>query len=183
MIIHPTELEGVVILDPQVFGDHRGYFFESYNQEKLALFGFEHTFVQDNVSLSTANVLRGLHYQWPIPQGKLVQCLQGEVWDVAVDIRESSPTFGQWHAETLTGENHRALYIPEGFAHGFAVISDTALVSYKCTQPYRAEQDAGILYNDPTFAIPWPIIRPVLSPKDQALPTWDKVAPERRPQL
>jgi len=183
MIIHRTDLEGVIVLEPQVFQDHRGYFMESYNQEKLALFGFKHTFVQDNISFSTANVLRGLHYQWPIPQGKLVQCVQGEIWDVAVDVREGSATFGQWHAETLTGENHRALYIPEGFAHGFAVISDTALVAYKCTQPYRAEQDAGILYNDATFGIPWPIIRPVLSPKDQALPTWDKVASDKRPKL
>lgn len=176
-----TTIPGVVVLEPQVFGDDRGYFLESYNQEKLADLGFNHTFVQDNQSFSRKGVLRGLHYQWPLAQGKLVQCIQGEIWDVALDIREGSPTFGQWFAETLTGENHKALYIPEGFAHGFAVLSETALVAYKCTAPYRHEQDAGIIYNDPQFNIPWPIETPQLSPKDEKLPKLSEVEQARLP--
>ncbi|MBA4291552.1 dTDP-4-dehydrorhamnose 3,5-epimerase [bacterium] len=183
MKVTETPIPGVVLLQPQIFGDDRGFFLETYNTEKLAAQNFPHVFVQDNMSMSRRGVLRGLHYQWPLPQGKLVQCIQGEIWDVALDIREGSPTFGQWHAEILNHENRNALYIPEGFAHGFAVLSETALVAYKCTAPYRAEQDAGIIYNDPQFNIPWSIENPQLSPKDQGLPTFKEVAPERRPQF
>lgn len=183
MKVIETPIPGVVLLQPQIFGDDRGFFLETYNTEKLATQNFPHVFVQDNMSFSRKGVLRGLHYQWPLPQGKLVQCIQGEIWDVALDIREGSPTFGQSHAETLNDQNRNALYIPEGFAHGFAVLSDTALVAYKCTAPYRAEQDAGIIYNDPLFNVPWPIDDPQLSPKDQGLPTFNEVAFERRPQF
>lgn len=170
-----TPIPGVVVLEPQVFGDERGYFLETYNLEKLADLDFPHEFVQDNLSFSRKDVLRGLHYQWPLQQGKLVQCVQGEIWDVALDIRQGSTTYGQWHSETLSEGNHRALYIPEGFAHGFCVLSETALVAYKCTAPYRQSQDCGIAYNDPEFNIPWPLTNPQLSPKDQQLPTYAEV--------
>jgi len=176
-----TAIPGVVVLEPQVFGDERGYFLETYNEEKLADLDFPHIFVQDNLSFSRKNVLRGLHYQWPLAQGKLVQCPHGEIWDVALDIRQGSPTFGQWHAEILSEGNHKALYIPEGFAHGFAVLSETALVAYKCTAPYRHEQDAGIIFNDPQFNLPWPIENPQLSPKDERLPKYKEVDESRRP--
>lgn len=178
-----TSIPGVVVLEPQVFGDERGYFLETYNLEKLTDLEFTHEFVQDNLSYSRKGVLRGLHYQWPLQQGKLVQCVQGEIWDVAVDIRQGSPTFGQWHAETLSEGNHKSLFIPEGFAHGFCVLSETALVAYKCTAPYRQSDDSGIAYNDPEFNIPWPISDPQLSPKDQQLPKYIEVGENRRPQF
>ena len=183
MKIISTPIPSVVILEPQVYGDERGFFLETYNQEKLHDLDFTHEFVQDNLSFSRHGVLRGLHYQWPLAQGKLVQCVHGEIWDVALDIREDSPTFGKWHAETLTEGNHRALYIPEGFAHGFAVLSEIALVSYKCTAPYRHSQDCGIIYNDPQFNIHWPVRDPQLSPKDSTLPKFKEVDATRRPQF
>jgi dTDP-4-dehydrorhamnose 3,5-epimerase len=178
-----TPLPGVLLLQPQIFGDARGFFVETYNQEKLANQGFTTEFVQDNMSQSRSGVLRGLHYQWPIPQGKLVHCIQGEIWDVAVDIREDSPTFGEWHAEYLNDQNRHALYIPEGFAHGFCVISESALVAYKCTAPYQAEYDAGVRFDDPRFNVAWPIKDTLLSEKDTNLPTWDQVPETKKPTV
>lgn len=183
MKIRPVSLPGAVVIDLQQFADERGYFMESFHREKLAELGFELEFVQDNVSFSTKGVLRGLHYQWPQPQGKLVTCLQGRIWDVAVDIREGSSHFGQWHAEVLDSENPTAFYIPEGFAHGFCVLSETALVAYKCTAPYRAAYDAGIAHDDPDLAISWPVSHATLSAKDRALPQLSEIGADRLPSL
>jgi dTDP-4-dehydrorhamnose 3,5-epimerase len=156
------------LLEPKVFGDDRGFFFESFNQAKFeAAIGRKVNFVQDNHSRSVKNVLRGLHYQIQQPQGKLVRVVQGEVFDVAVDIRKSSPTFGQWVGEILSAENKRQLWVPEGFAHGFVVLSDTAEFLYKTTNYYAPEHERCIAWNDPTLAIAWPIAgEPVLSAKD-----------------
>ncbi len=183
MKLRETSLPGAVVIEYQQFSDARGYFLELYHESKLQELGFQHRFVQDNTSFSLNGVLRGLHFQWPNPQGKLVTCLMGRVWDIAVDIREGSPTFGQWHAEMLDSESPSAFYVPEGFAHGFCVVSETALVHYKCTEVYRPECDSGIAWNDPELAIPWPSEHPTLSEKDRALPKLADLAPERRPTL
>lgn len=158
----------VVLLEPQVFGDDRGFFFESFNQAKFeAAIGRKVNFVQDNHSRSVKNVLRGLHYQIQQPQGKLVRVVQGDVFDVAVDIRKSSPTFGKWVGEILSAENKRQLWVPEGFAHGFVVLSDTAEFLYKTTDYYAPEHERCIAWNDPSLAIAWPIAgEPALSAKD-----------------
>jgi len=179
MNIIPTKLAGVVIVEPKVFGDKRGFFMETWNQETYKKAGLPYNFVQDNLSFSTKGVLRGLHFQNPYGQGKLLYVLQGEVFDVAVDIRVGSPTFGQWVGVTLTSENKRQLYIPEGFAHGFCVISETVLFAYKCTNTYHPETDGGILWNDPDIGIEWPITSPILSDKDTSHPTLANVARER----
>jgi dTDP-4-dehydrorhamnose 3,5-epimerase len=163
-----TALPGVVIIEPKVFGDERGYFLETWNQARYASAGLPATFVQDNLSFSRRGVLRGLHFQNPNAQGKLVHVLQGEVYDVAVDIRLGSPTFGHWVAERLSAENKRQLYIPPGFAHGFCVVSETALFAYKCTDLYHPQTEGSVLWNDPDLAIPWPIADPELSNKDRA---------------
>ena len=163
----------VVLIEPKVFGDDRGFFFESFNHARFEeAIGRPVQFVQDNHSRSAQHVLRGLHYQIQQPQGKLVRVVQGEVFDVAVDLRKSSPTFGQWVAETLTAENHKQLWLPPGFAHGFVVLSDTADFLYKTTAYYAPECDRGIAWNDPDLAIAWPAL-PVdylLSDKDQRQP-------------
>lgn len=164
------KLPGVVLIQPRVFPDARGFFAETYHAAKYREAGIERAFVQDNFSYSTKHVLRGLHYQRNHPQGKLVYAVQGEIFDVAVDIRRGSPTFGQWEGHTLSGENHYQLYIPEGFAHGFVVLSETAAVMYKCTDIFRADDDAGICWNDPALDIAWPVLTPELSAKDAALP-------------
>lgn len=161
-----TELPGVIICEPDVYEDNRGYFFEAWNRMKFSQSGIRVEFVQDNVSKSTRGVLRGLHYQWPYSQAKFVQVLEGEIWDVAADIRSKSPTFGKWVGVTLTGENHRQFFIPEGFAHGFCVLSETAIFHYKCNDYYHPEADKGILWNDPQLSINWPIKNPILSEKD-----------------
>lgn len=178
-----TPLPGVLVVEPEVFGDSRGYFFEAYNWAKYQQQGFTDRFVQDNVSLSTRKgILRGLHFQWPNPQGKLVSALRGEIFDVAVDIREGSPTFGQWHAVILSEENHRMLFVPKGFAHGFCTLSEEALVTYKCTDFFSKEDDGGIHYLDPTLAIEWPLDDVFLSEKDQNQPLWNDLPPHKRPQ-
>mgnify|MGYP001247320335 FL=1 len=178
-----TPLPGVLVVEPEVFGDSRGYFFEAYNWAKYQQQGFTDRFVQDNVSLSTRKgILRGLHFQWPNPQGKLVSALRGEIFDVAVDIREGSPTFGQWHAVILSEENHRMLFVPKGFAHGFCTLSEEALVTYKCTDFFSKEDDGGIHYLDPTLAIEWPLDDVFLSEKDQNLPLLNDLPPHKRPQ-
>jgi len=164
----PLEIPEVILFEPKVFGDERGFFFESFNQRQFeAAVGRSVTFVQDNHSRSAKGVLRGLHYQIQQPQGKLVRVVQGEVFDVAVDIRGSSPTFGRWVGVTLSAENKRQLWVPEGFAHGFVVLSDTAEFLYKTTDYYAPEHERSIAWDDPDLAIAWPIEQaPALSAKD-----------------
>jgi dTDP-4-dehydrorhamnose 3,5-epimerase len=181
MNIVTTGIEGVLILEPKVFGDARGFFMETWSRQRYAQAGLDVEFVQDNVSFSTQGVLRGLHYQYPHPQGKLVQVLQGEVWDVAVDIRMGSPTFGRGVSCVLSQENHRQFYVPEGFAHGFCVLSETALFSYKCTDFYCPECDGGVLWNDPDLGIDWPAAEPILSDKDAKLPRLKDIPKDRLP--
>ena len=165
----PLAVPDVILLEPKVFGDDRGFFFESFNQAKFeGAIGRSVTFVQDNHSRSVKQVLRGLHYQIQKTQGKLVRVIQGEVFDVAVDIRKSSPTFGRWVGEILSAENKRQLWVPEGFAHGFVVLSDTAEFLYKTTTYYAPEHERCIAWNDPAIGIQWPFTGdPVLSPKDR----------------
>jgi dTDP-4-dehydrorhamnose 3,5-epimerase len=164
----PTLLPGVFMLEPRVFGDERGFFFESYNQQAMAEAGITERFVQDNHSCSSRNVLRGLHYQVKHPQGKLVRVAEGEILDVAVDMRGSSPSFGRWEAVRLSGENKRMLWIPPGFAHGFRVISDRAHVLYKATDFYAPEHERTLAWNDPDLKINWELDgEPTVSAKDQ----------------
>jgi dTDP-4-dehydrorhamnose 3,5-epimerase len=165
----PLAIPDVILFEPKVFGDDRGFFFESFNQAEFeAAIGRQVTFVQDNHSRSVKNVLRGLHYQIQQPQGKLVRVVQGEVFDVAVDIRKSSPTVGQWVGEILSAANKRQMWVPEGFAHGFVVLSDTAEYLYKTTDYYAPEHERCIVWNDPAIGIQWPLDgEPVLSVKDQ----------------
>lgn len=181
MKIVETTLPGVVVIEPAVFGDARGYFYESFNARKFADAGLDLQFVQSNVSRSAHGVLRGLHYQWPNPQGKLVSVTDGEVYDVAVDIRAGSPTFGRWAAAILSADNKRHFWIPEGFAHGFAVLSEYATFTYQCTALYDAAADAGVRWDDPAIAVDWPIARPVLSDKDMKTPFLADVPREKLP--
>ena len=152
-----TKIPDLYIIEPKVFGDDRGYFMESYSQKDFAEAGLTMTFVQDNESKSHKGVLRGLHFQTKHTQGKLVRVTQGEVWDVAVDLRKGSPTYGQWEGVYLSAENKRQFYVPEGFAHGFVVTSDEAVFNYKCTDFYAPEYDSGLLWNDVDVAIEWPL--------------------------
>jgi dTDP-4-dehydrorhamnose 3,5-epimerase len=168
MIATPLRIPEVVLLEPKVFGDERGFFFESYNKRTLeSLLKRELNFVQDNHSLSAKNVLRGLHYQIKQPQGKLVRVIQGEIFDVAVDLRRTSQSFGHWVGETLSSTNKRQLWVPEGFAHGFLVLSETAEVLYKTTDYYAPEQERVVLWSDPNIGIDWPIeTKPIVAKKD-----------------
>ncbi|MBE5228223.1 MAG: dTDP-4-dehydrorhamnose 3,5-epimerase [Microcystis aeruginosa PMC 728.11] len=170
MKVIPTEIPDVLIIEPQVYGDDRGFFLESFNQKDFReKTGVNTTFVQDNHSMSLKNVLRGLHYQIPNPQGKLVRVVNGSVFDVAVDARQSSPTFGQWVSCVLSAENKRIFWVPEGFAHGFLVLSERAEFLYKTTNYYYPQYEKTILWNDADLGIDWPLeIPPILSPKDQA---------------
>lgn len=170
MQVKTTHLPGVRIIEPKVFDDERGFLLESYHTRRYVEAGIPGYFVQDNHSRSRRGVLRGLHYQRSYPQGKLVWVTRGEVFDVAVDIRQGSPTFGCWVGVTLSEENHRQLYIPPGFAHGFCVLSDTADLLYKCTDFYHPEDERGILWCDPDLGIDWPVMTPILSKKDQLYP-------------
>lgn len=170
MKISETALPGVLLIEPQVFTDARGFFFESWRQDRYHAQGLPVSFVQDNISVSAGNVLRGLHFQHPHAQGKLIQTLHGEIFDVAVDVRVGSPTFGRWLGMVLSAENHRQLYIPGGFAHGFCVISATSVVLYKCTDFYHPQSEGGVLWNDPDLGIEWPVQAPILSPRDAAYP-------------
>ncbi len=166
----PQAIPDVVLIDPQVFGDDRGFFMETWRADEFAAVGIDLPFVQDNHSSSNKDILRGLHYQIKQPQGKLVRVISGEVFDVAVDIRKSSPTFGQWVGEVLSAENKRMFWVPPGFAHGFYVMSDYAEFVYKCTALYAPEHERCILWNDPDVGIKWPLagdIMPVLSGKDK----------------
>lgn len=154
-----THIDGLVVIEPKVFGDNRGYFMETYNQNDMAEAGLNMVFVQDNQSMSTKGVLRGLHYQKKFPQGKLVRAIKGRVFDVAVDLREGSETYGQWYGVELSDENKKQFYIPEGFAHGFLVLSDTAEFCYKCTDFYHPEDEGGLAWNDPSIGIEWPELK------------------------
>jgi dTDP-4-dehydrorhamnose 3,5-epimerase len=169
MKVAPTAIPGVCLIEPRVFGDARGFFFESFNQRRFnEAIGREVIFVQDNHSRSVKNVLRGLHYQVERPQGKLVRVVQGEVFDVAVDIRKSSPTFGQWVAEILSAENKKQIWIPEGFAHGFVTLSEHAEFLYKTTEYYAPECERCIRWDDPKLNIKWPLVgEPQVSDKDR----------------
>ncbi len=181
MKISPTRIPECLLIEPQVFADARGSFHEQWNAQRFRDAGLDLQFVQSNVSESGRGVLRGLHYQWPQPQGKLVSVLEGEVWDVAVDIRRGSPTFGHWAAAVLSAQNHRQFWIPEGFAHGFVVLSERAVFHYLCTAPYVREADAGLRWNDAAFAIDWPVAEPLLSDKDARAPFLEDVPAERLP--
>ena len=171
MNIRETSLPGVLILEPKIFGDDRGWFMETYNAAAFAALGLPETFVQDNQSLSTRGVVRGLHYQLQEPQGKLVRCIRGSILDVAVDIRRSSPHFGKWTGVELNASNRLMLWIPPRFAHGFSVLSDEAEVVYKCTTLWHPPSDRSLLWNDPSLGIDWQVVTPVVAPKDAAAPT------------
>ncbi|TMB02629.1 MAG: dTDP-4-dehydrorhamnose 3,5-epimerase [Deltaproteobacteria bacterium] len=170
MRILNTDLPGVLLIEPDVFRDPRGHFLETFHERKYREAGIAHPFVQDNQSRSNRGTLRGLHAQLQRPQGKLIRALQGEIFDVAVDIRPGSPTFGKWTGAKLSGDDFRQMFIPAGFAHGFCVLSETADVAYKCTDFYDRADEIGLRWNDPTVGIAWPIRDPLLSEKDAALP-------------
>jgi dTDP-4-dehydrorhamnose 3,5-epimerase len=177
-----TDLPGVVIIEPDVFGDDRGFFMEAYHAEKYAALGITCAFVQDNLSFSAQGTLRGLHYQLPFSQAKLVWVITGAVLDVAVDIRRGSPTFGHWVAEILSEENRRRLFIPRGFAHGFCVLSPSAHFMYKCDALFHPEADRGLRWDDPAIAVEWPLSDPVLSSKDACLPFLSEIPEDLLPR-
>ena len=170
MRFRPSPLAGVIVIEPDVFGDERGFFLETYRREEFAAAGIDAHFVQDNHSGSGRGVLRGLHYQEPYPQGKLIRCIAGAVFDVAVDIRTGSPTFGQWFGAELSAENKLQMWVPAGFAHGFCVTSEWGEIVYKCTDVWRKENDRAIAWNDPAIGIEWPLAEPILSAKDAVAP-------------
>ena len=182
MKVEALSLPEVLLISPTVFGDDRGYFMESWNRNRYSQAGIDEDFVQSNVSRSARGVLRGLHYQNPNPQGKLVYVTEGEVFDVAVDIRPDSPRFGKWAGALLSAENHRQLYVPPGFAHGFCVTSANATFCYLCTTLYDADADASIAWNDPAIGVDWPVENPSLSNKDQQAPLLADVAKDRLPR-
>ena len=182
MNIIKTPLPGVLVLEPKLHGDSRGFFLETWREDTLKEAGIDERFVQDNHSRSTRGILRGLHYQLIQPQGKLVRVAQGAVFDVALDVRKGSPTFGQWTGATLDEESMRMMYIPPGFAHGFLVLSEIADFIYKCTDYYHPESEQGILWNDPAIGIEWPIEDVQLSERDSNYPRLQDQAEERLPQ-
>ena len=183
MKIVDADLPDCKIIEPKIHGDERGVFFESWNKAAWARHGLDFDVVQSNVSVSERGVLRGLHYQWPHPQGKLVSVLEGEVYDVAVDIRRGSPTFGRSMAVLLSAENRREFWIPQGYAHGFEVLSERAIFHYLCTAPYVREADRGLRWNDACLAIDWPVSAPRLSDKDARLPFFDDIALDCLPEF
>jgi len=170
-----TTIKDVIIIEPEVFGDNRGFFLETYRRDLFRAHGIDVEFVQWNHSLSVKNTLRGLHYQAEKPQGKLVRVIQGEVYDVAVDIRFGSPTFGKWIAEILSAANKKQLFVPAGFAHGFCVLSATAEFIYACTDYYHPQSERGIIWNDPDLGILWPVENPILSEKDKCYPRFREI--------
>ena len=183
MKISSMILPEVLLIEPNRFGDARGYFLETYHQERYAAAGIKLDFVQDNLSRSVRGILRGLHLQHPNDQGKLVYVLAGEGFDAAVDVRVGSPNFGKWAGALLSSEDHRQLWIPPGFAHGFCVTSETALFAYKCTALYSVADELGVVWNDPDIAIPWPVAEPQLSGKDKGLPRLADIDPARLPRF
>jgi dTDP-4-dehydrorhamnose 3,5-epimerase len=182
MKVTETTLPGVLLIEPDVFADDRGYFLETFRAARYAKAGIAGPFLQDNLSFSQAGVLRGLHFQNPSAQAKLIFAPAGEIFDVAVDVRTGSPTFGKWAGAELSGDNRRQLYIPEGFAHGFCVLSPTACVVYKCTNVYDPAGELSIVWNDPDIAIAWPVRDPKLSPKDAAAPRLHEIDSARLPR-
>ena len=181
MKVTATALPGVLLVEPRVFGDPRGFFIETWSASRYPDHGIAGPFVQDNLSRSVRGTLRGLHLQHPNAQGKLVSCPVGCVYDVALDVRHGSPTFGRWVAEELSEDNHRQLWIPPGFAHGFQVTSEHAIFSYKCTELYRPEAELGVRFDDPDVGVRWPLGEPLVSPKDRTLPFLRDIAASRLP--
>ncbi|CAI8716152.1 dTDP-4-dehydrorhamnose 3,5-epimerase [Methylococcus capsulatus] len=182
MNVEQTDLPGVLLISPKVFGDARGYFKETWSRQRYQDAGLPGDFVQDNLSYSRKGILRGLHFQNPRPQGKLVQVLQGEVFDVAVDIRYGSPHFGRWFGTVLSAENHLQMYVPEGFAHGFCVLSEAALFAYKCTEYYEPSSEFSLRWDDPDIGIAWPLdSAPELSAKDRDAPRLRDLPQHRLP--
>jgi dTDP-4-dehydrorhamnose 3,5-epimerase len=179
-----TDIPGVVLVEPVVHGDHRGFFMESYHEQRLAELGIEHRFVQDHQSRSRLGVLRGLHYQLGRPQAKLVRATRGRVWDVVVDLRRGSPTFGRWLGVELSEANRLMLFAPEGFGHGFLVLSELAEFQYKCSDYYAPDEERGIRWDDPTLAIGWPVggVEPVLSERDRGWPALAEAADDDLPR-
>jgi dTDP-4-dehydrorhamnose 3,5-epimerase len=175
------ELPGICIIEPEVFEDSRGYFFESYHREKFSALGIKTVFVQENQSLTGKGILRGLHYQLEHPQSKLCRVISGEVFDVAVDIRVGSPTFGRWVGAVLSATNKRQIFIPRGFAHGFIVRSEVAEFIYKCDDFYDPEDEHGVLWSDPRLAITWGSANPPVAPRDAAYPLLSQISPDRLP--
>ncbi len=180
LTVHETPLAGVVVIEPTVFRDARGFFLETYHRQEFQELGLDWDFVQDNHSRSVGGTLRGLHFQVQQPQGKLIRVLQGEIFDVAVDLRLDSPTFGQWYGIRLNCENMWQLYIPPGLAHGFCATSDTAEILYKCTDFYAPQFDRTLLWSDPQVAVQWPVAEPLLSDKDRRGKTLAELLPELR---
>lgn len=183
MKFHKCKIQGLVEIEPNVFADDRGVFFQSWQKTEYEQMGLPGMFVQDNVSVSKKNVLRGLHLQHPHGQGKLVSVLKGIVFDVAVDVRVGSETFGHWHAVELSEANHKQFYIPPGFAHGFCVLSDEAVFQYKCSEFYHRESELSLLWNDPDIGIKWPVSYPSLSPKDAQGLCLNQIARDKLPHI
>ncbi len=180
--IKETTIKGVKVITPHVHIDSRGYFFESFNAVDFKKIGLPAKFLQDNQAFSKKGTLRGLHYQLKYPQGKLVRVIQGEVFDIAVDIRLDSPTFGKYTGVRLSDKNNKIMYLPEGMAHGYVVLSETAIFQYKCTEIYHPEDEYGILWNDQDINIQWPINNPILSKKDKSLPTLQLINKKHLPK-
>ena len=183
MKVTPTKLKEVLLVEPDIFGDQRGYFLECYQKNRYIEAGIGNNFVQDNISFSQQGTLRGLHFQHPQGQAKLVQVLEGEIYDVAVDIRVGSPTFGQWVGVNLNSQSRCQLYIPRGFAHGFCVLSPTALFMYKCDDYYAPQHEGGVCWNDPDLGIDWPVTQPILSERDQNYPRLHDIPRDRLPAI
>jgi len=183
MKVIPTNLEGVLVIEPRVFEDERGFFMETYHEQRYREYGIDRTFVQDNLSFSVKNTLRGLHFQRKKPQAKFVQVIAGEIFDVIVDIRPGSATFGKWEGFTLSDRNNRQVFIPEGFAHGFCVLSETAYVTYKNSDLYAPQDEGGIIWSDPSIGIDWPVKEPIISKKDGDHPRLRDLTDEQLPQL
>lgn len=181
MNVTELDLPGVLLLEPKVFGDERGFFLETWHARRYAETGIPERFVQDNLSRSLKNVLRGLHYQIQRPQGKLVSVIEGKVFDVVADIDPGSETFGRWVGARLSGENNRQLYIPPGYAHGFCVLSDAAYFTYKCTEYYEPALERGVRWDDPLLSIEWPVDDPIVNERDAAWPTVEEAVREELP--
>ena len=181
MKVTPTNLPEVLLIEPKIFPDARGHFLETYQADRYRDCGVPSGFVQDNLSYSLKGVLRGLHYQLGRPQGKLIWVVQGRIFDVVVDIRKSSPRFGRWLSLELDGDSYRQLFVPEGFAHGFCVLSAEAVVIYKCTDYYAPAEERGIIWNDPGLGIDWPVQDPILSPRDLDYPTLQQAGRDQLP--
>lgn len=183
MKILTTSIEGILIIEPKIFKDKRGYFMETYNQSRYNESGINRTFVQDNLSYSLKNTVRGLHFQIKHPQAKLIQAISGEIFDVAVDLRPGSSTFGKWTGIHLSDENRRQVFIPEGFAHGFCVLSEFALFCYKCSDFYTPDDEGGIVWSDPSIGIEWPVESPIISEKDNQFQKLSDLTPEQLPSF